>query len=63
MVMQEIYILQKHAGFSADYVEKLPTWKRRYYIHLLEQEVEQIKAQQEAQTNKMKSSSRSRKSR
>jgi hypothetical protein len=56
MVMQEIYILTKHANFSAEYVENLPTWKRRYYINLLEQEVEEIKKQQEAQNRKMKTS-------
>jgi hypothetical protein len=55
MVMQEIYILQKHANFSAQYVENLPTWKRRYYIHLLEEEVEQIKAKQESESRKMNS--------
>ena len=60
MVMQEIYILTKHANFSPEYVEKLPTWKRRYYVHLLEEEVEQVKAQQEVQTKKMKTSSRTR---
>lgn len=63
MVMQEIYILQKHANFSAEYVEKLPTWKRRYFIHMLEEEAEIIKKEQEAQANKMKSASRSRRSR
>ena len=60
MVMQEIYILTKHGNFSAPYLETLPTWKRRYYIHLLEQEVEQIKKQQEAQASKAKNSSRGR---
>jgi hypothetical protein len=58
MVMQEIYILTKHANFSADYVEKLPTWKRRYYVHLLEEEVEQTKKQHEEQARKMKQSSK-----
>jgi len=58
MVMQEIYILQKHANFSAQYVENLPTWKRRYYIHLLEQEVEETKRQQEASIRRAKSTTR-----
>jgi hypothetical protein len=58
MVMQEIYVLTKHANFSAQYVENLPTWKRRYYIHLLEKDVEETKKQQENQSRKMKSSSR-----
>jgi phage terminase Nu1 subunit (DNA packaging protein) len=60
MVMQEIYILTKHANFSAEYVEALPTWKRRYYIHLLEEEVDQIKKHQEAQASKAKTASRKR---
>jgi hypothetical protein len=60
MVMQEIYILTKHANFSATYVETLPTWKRRYYIHLLEEEVDQIKKHQEAQASKAKNASRKR---
>jgi phage terminase Nu1 subunit (DNA packaging protein) len=60
MVMQEIYILTKHANFSAPYVEGLPTWKRRYYIHLLEKEVDDVKKQQEAQASKAKNASRRR---
>jgi hypothetical protein len=56
MVMQEIYILTKHANFSAEYVENLPTWKRRYYIDLLEREVEEVKKQQDAQSRKSKPS-------
>ena len=55
--MQEIYILTKHAHFSAEYVESLPTWKRRYYIDLLEKEVDEIKKQQEAQVRKSKMNS------
>jgi phage terminase Nu1 subunit (DNA packaging protein) len=54
MVMQEIYILTKHANFPAKYVEDLPTWKRRYYIDLLEKEVDEIKKQQENQNRKAK---------
>lgn len=54
--MQEIYILTKHANFSAEYVENLPTWKRRYYIDLLEREVDEVKKQQEAQSRKARSS-------
>lgn len=57
MVMQEIYILQKHASFPAPYVETLPTWKRRYYINLLEKEVEEIKKEHEKQSRKTRTQS------
>ena len=59
--MQELYILTKHAHFSAEYVENLPVWKRRYYIHLLEEEVDAIKAEQEKQLAAAKSKGRGRK--
>lgn len=55
--MQEIYILTKHANFSAEYIETLPTYKRRYYIDLLEKEVDEIKKQHENQQRKAKMSS------
>ena len=60
--MQEIYILTKHANFSAEYIETLPTYKRRYYIDLLEKEVDEIKKQQDNQNRKtrMQSSMRRR---
>lgn len=47
MVNEEIYVLTKHAKFQADYVEKLPIYKRRYFLHLLEKENEEIEKMQE----------------
>ena len=50
MVNEEIYILTHHADFQADYIEKLPVYRRRHYLHLLEKENEEIeKLQDEAQ--------------
>jgi hypothetical protein len=50
MVNEEIYILTKHAKFQADYIENLPIYRRRHFLHLLEKENEEIqKMQDEAQ--------------
>jgi hypothetical protein len=50
MVNEEIYILTKHAKFQADYIENLPIYRRRHFLHLLEKENEEIeKMQEEAQ--------------
>jgi hypothetical protein len=50
MVNEEIYILTKHAKFQADYIENLPIYRRRYFLHLLEKENEEIeRLQEEAQ--------------
>jgi hypothetical protein len=58
MVMQEIYILTKHANFSPEYAESLPTYKRRYHLYLLEKEVDEVKKHQEAQLAKARSRKR-----
>jgi len=42
MVNEEIYILTKHAKFQADYIEKLPVYRRRYFLFLLQKEQEEI---------------------
>lgn len=55
--MQEIYILTKHSNFSAPYVENLPTYKRRYYLHLLEEELEAIRKHRENEERKASRSS------
>ena len=52
MVNEEIFILTKHAKFQADYVEKLPIYKRRYFLHLLERENEEIERLQDQARNK-----------
>jgi hypothetical protein len=47
MVMEEIYILTKHAKYEASYIENLPIYKRRYILHLLEKENEEIEKLQD----------------
>ena len=47
MVNDEIYILTHHGKFQADYIESIPVYKRRYFLHLLEKENESIKKEQE----------------
>ena len=47
MVNEEIYILTKHAKFEAEYVENIPVYKRRYFLHLLEKENDEIEKMQE----------------
>jgi len=42
MVDEEIYILTKHAKFQADYIEKLPIYRRRHFLFLLQKEHEEI---------------------
>lgn len=43
MVNDEIYILTHHGKFQAEYIESIPVYKRRYFLHLLEKENEEIK--------------------
>lgn len=52
MVNEEIYILTKHAKFQADYVEYLPVYRRRHFLHLLEKETEEIKKLQDREKAK-----------
>jgi hypothetical protein len=47
MVNEEIYVLTKHAKFQADYIESIPVYRRRYFLHLLEKENEALQAQQD----------------
>lgn len=54
MVAQEIYILTKHANFGAVYVEKLPIYRRRHFLHLLEKENEEIEKMQDKARSKYK---------
>ena len=55
--MDEIYLLTKHANFSAEYVERIPVYKRRYYTHLLQKEADQIKKAQDNAARESKSRS------
>lgn len=59
MVMEEIYILTKHANFSARYVENIAVYKRRYYLELLKTEMEETKRQHEKAARKAKTTSSS----
>lgn len=52
MVLEEIYILQKHANFSAEYIEKIPVYKRRFYLHKLKEEFDEKKKQIDRQNSK-----------
>jgi hypothetical protein len=52
MVDEEIYILTKHAKFQADYIEKLPIYRRRHFLFLLQKEHDEIEKMQEQQQNK-----------
>ena len=54
MVMEEIYILTKHGKFNSDYIEKIPVYKRRFYLNLLKEELEESKRVQEYATRKAK---------
>jgi hypothetical protein len=56
MVMEEIYILTKHANFSSNYVENIPVYKRRYYLELLKTEMEETKKHQEREMRKSRNS-------
>jgi hypothetical protein len=47
MVDEEIYILTKHAKFQAEFVENIPIWRRRHFLHLLQKEHDEIEKLQE----------------
>lgn len=53
--MDEIYLLTKHANFESKYIENIPVFKRRYYLNLLKEELEEREKQQEAAIAKAKS--------
>ena len=50
MVLEEIYLLTKHGRFSAEYVEKTPVYKRRFYLNLMSEEANEIRKEQEKST-------------
>jgi len=52
MVDEEIYILTKHAKFQADYIEKLPIYRRRHFLFLLQKEHDEVEKMQDQQRNK-----------
>lgn len=60
MVMEEIYLLTKHANFSSNYIEKIPVYKRRFYLNMLKDELEETKKSYEKAEAKAKQSSKKR---
>ena len=52
MVDEEIYILTKHAKFQADYIEKLPIYRRRHFLFLLQKEHDEIEKMRDREQNK-----------
>ena len=53
--MEEIYLLTKHANFDSDYIEKVPVFKRRFYLNMLKEELEDTKKAQEKAQARAKS--------
>lgn len=45
--MEEIYLLTKHGRFSSEYIEKVPVFKRRYFLNLMKEEADEIRKEQE----------------
>jgi hypothetical protein len=58
MVMEEIYLLTKHANFSSEYIEEIPVYKRRFYLNLLKEELEETKKSNEKAQAKASQQSR-----
>ena len=56
MVMEEIYLLTKHANFASEYIEGIPVYKRRFYLNMLKEELEQTKAAHDKAESKAKQS-------
>ena len=54
MVDEEIFILTKHANFQADYIDKLPIYRRRHFLFLLQKENEEIEKLREQAESKYK---------
>ncbi len=42
MVDEEIYILTKHGKFESSFIEKIPIYRRRHFLFLLEKEAEKV---------------------
>ena len=52
--MEEIFLLTKHANFNAEYIENIPVYKRRFYLNLLKEELEETKEAQDKAIAKSK---------
>ena len=42
--------MTKHGRFSAEYIEKIPVFKRRYFLNLMKEEADEIRKEQEKST-------------
>ena len=51
MVDEEIFVLTHHADFQADYIEKLPIYRRRHFLYLLERENDAIEEMRDKARN------------
>ena len=54
--MEEIYLLTKHANFSSEYIETIPVYKRRFYLEMLKDELEETKSAHEKAEKKARQS-------
>lgn len=63
MVIEEKYILIKHANYTPEYIDNAPVYERRYLLDLLKQELEETKEAQEKAMRKAKASANTRKAR
>jgi len=52
MVNEEIYILTKHGRFQANYIENIPIYRRRHFLHLLKKERDEIERIADNERNK-----------
>lgn len=59
MIDNEVFILSRHGNIgSVDVISKLPTYKRRYYLNKLEEELREVKDREDSAMRKAKSGSR-----
>jgi len=52
MINEEIYVLTKHGNFNSEYIENIPVYRRRFYLHLLQKEFEELEKIQEQEKSK-----------
>lgn len=54
MILDEIYALVKHSYFSYKDLEAMPTYKRRYFISKLKEDIEHVEQQNNEISNNIK---------
>lgn len=52
MVLEEKYLLVKHANYTPEYVDNAPVYERRFLLNLLRTELEEMKEAQEKASRK-----------